>query len=56
MIYYFNQEINEILTQLKTNSTTGLTTEEFKKRLEEHGYNQLVSKRRKTFFIILIFV
>jgi Ca2+-transporting ATPase len=49
MIQFYNQEISEIITSLKTNETTGLTTEEVKRRLEEHGYNQLASKRKKIF-------
>jgi Ca2+-transporting ATPase len=49
MTHYYNQEVDEILTGLKTNQTTGLSTAEVKKRLLEYGYNQLDSKRRKTF-------
>ncbi|MCX6256280.1 MAG: HAD-IC family P-type ATPase, partial [Bacteroidia bacterium] len=49
MIQFYNQEISEIIISLKTNETTGLTTEEVKRRLEEHGYNQLASKRKKIF-------
>jgi Ca2+-transporting ATPase len=50
MNHCYNQEINNILTRFKTNETTGLVTEEVKRRLEEYGYNQLDSKRRKSFF------
>lgn len=49
MINFYNQEISEILSSLKTSETTGLSTEEVKRRLVEYGYNQLVSKRRKSF-------
>lgn len=54
MINFYNQEIGEILASLKTDETTGLTTEEVKRRLEEHGYNQLESKRRKSFLNMFI--
>jgi Ca2+-transporting ATPase len=49
MIHFYSQEISEIITGLKTDITTGLATEEVKRRLEEYGYNQLVSKRKKSF-------
>ncbi len=50
MTDFYNQEYNEILTGLKSSSSTGLTTEEATRRLEEYGYNQITSKRRKSFF------
>ena len=50
MIQLYNQDINEILTLLKTSETSGLSTAEVSRRLEEYGYNQLVSKRKKRFF------
>ena len=54
MIHFYNQEINEILKSLKTVETSGLTTEEAIRRLEEYGYNQLISKRKKSFFQIFM--
>ncbi len=50
MANFYNQKIDEIISGLKSSSATGLTTEEATRRLEEHGYNQLTGKRRKTFF------
>ena len=50
MTNFYNQDIHEVTSQLKTSETAGLTTEETKRRLEEFGYNQLVSKRKKSFF------
>jgi Ca2+-transporting ATPase len=50
MTNFYNQDIHEVTSQLKTSETSGLTTEETKRRLEEYGYNQLVSKRKKSFF------
>jgi len=49
MIYFYNQEITEVLTRFKTDEATGLTTEEVKNRQLYYGYNQLDSKRRKSF-------
>jgi len=47
---FYNQDYNEILAGLKTSSATGLTTEEASRRLEQYGYNQITSRRRKSFF------
>jgi Ca2+-transporting ATPase len=54
MANFYNQAIEEILAELKSSTTTGLTQEEAARRLEEYGYNQLVSKRKKTFFQMFI--
>ncbi len=50
MANFYNQDIHEVTSQLKTSETSGLTTEETRRRLEEFGYNQLVSKKKKSFF------
>lgn len=50
MTNFYNQDIHEVTSQLKTSETAGLTTEETKRRIEEFGYNQLVSKKKKSFF------
>jgi Ca2+-transporting ATPase len=49
MMSFYNREISEIITSLKSDLPTGLKTEEVKRRLAEHGYNQLASKKRKSF-------
>jgi Ca2+-transporting ATPase len=49
MIQFYNQEIGEIISGLKSDKATGLRTDEVKRRLVEYGYNQLTSKRRKSF-------
>ncbi len=54
MTPYYNQPIDDILTSFKTAETTGLTTEEVGRRLEEYGYNQLESKHRKRFLQMFI--
>ena len=50
MTNFYNQDIHEVTSQLKTSETAGLTTEETMRRIEEFGYNQLVSKKKKSFF------
>jgi Ca2+-transporting ATPase len=54
MTQFYNQSINEILARFKTDATTGLTSEEVKRRLEEYGYNQLTSKHKKSFLQMFI--
>ena len=50
MTNFYNQDIHQVISHLKTSETGGLTTGETKKRLEEYGYNQLVGKKKKSFF------
>jgi Ca2+-transporting ATPase len=54
MANFYNRNIDDILASLKSSATTGLTQEEATRRLEEYGYNQLVSKRKKTFLQMFI--
>ncbi|MFZ0471304.1 MAG: HAD-IC family P-type ATPase, partial [Bacteroidales bacterium] len=49
MTNFYNQDIHEVTSQLKTSETAGLTTEETKRRLDEYGFNQLVGKNKKSF-------
>ncbi len=49
MSHFYDQEVSEIITSLKTDITTGLKTDEVRLRIVEHGYNQLASKKRKSF-------
>jgi Ca2+-transporting ATPase len=49
MTQYYNQEKSEILSALNADETTGLSSEEARLRLEKYGYNQLLSKGKKTF-------
>ena len=50
MAQFYNQSIQEVISHLRTSENEGLTAEEIKRRLEEHGYNQLQSKKKKSFF------
>src|SRR5450759_1963926 len=54
MLHFYNQGTNEILEKLKTDETSGLSTEEANRRLVEYGYNQLTSKRKKSLFQIFM--
>ena len=54
MIQFYNQEFSEIISSLKTDTTTGLLTDEVKRRLVEYGYNQLASIRRKSFVMMFL--
>jgi Ca2+-transporting ATPase len=46
---YYNQSVSEIISELKSSDTHGLSSQEAKKRIEEYGYNQLISKGKRTF-------
>jgi len=46
---FYNQEISEITENLKTSDISGLKTEEVKRRLGVYGFNQLDSKKKKSF-------
>jgi Ca2+-transporting ATPase len=46
---FYNQSIEETLSHFKVSKENGLSSEEAKKRIEVHGYNQLESKKKKTF-------
>jgi Ca2+-transporting ATPase len=54
MKQFYNQDIAEVLDQFRTDEKEGLTIDEASRRLEEYGYNQLESKRKKTFFRMFI--
>lgn len=54
MASFYNEEIHEVLSIVKTNAGTGLTKEAAERRLEEHGYNQLDAKRKKSFFRMFV--
>jgi Ca2+-transporting ATPase len=54
MTHFYKRSINEILTHFKSTETAGLTSEEAKQRLEEYGYNQLMSKHKKSFLQMFI--
>ena len=48
MVHFFNQGIADVLDQLKTSDTAGLSSEEARRRLEEYGYNILEEKGSKS--------
>jgi len=49
--YYYNLSVKEIEEKLTTNATVGLSIKEAKKRLKQHGYNELKNRERYIFFI-----
>ena len=48
MDHYYNQPIDDLLQQFNVTSDTGLSDEEVKRRIEEHGPNQLESTKQKS--------
>jgi len=49
-----NKNINQSLSELDVDASTGLTSEEASKRLVKHGFNKLSEKKRKP--LILVFL
>jgi Ca2+-transporting ATPase len=49
MAEYYRKEAAELISELGVSESSGLTTAEVKKRLEQYGYNQLESKAGKSF-------
>lgn len=48
---FYNQSIEEVFSHFITSPETGLSSEEVRQRLDEHGYNKLESKRKKSFLL-----
>ncbi len=49
MTPFYSQNTKEILSHFNVSAENGLSSEEAKRLLKEHGYNVLVSGKRKTF-------
>lgn len=47
---YFNKTSLEVLDDLNTMASDGLTSNEAKSRLDKYGYNEFQDKKKKTFF------
>ena len=54
MTEFFSREKEEVLSSLKTDARTGLSSDETRKRLEEYGPNKLESKKKKSFLRIFV--
>jgi len=52
--YYYNKSAEEVQKSLNVDPLKGLSTDEVNKRIGEYGYNQLVSKARKSFMKMFI--
>ncbi|MBK5196205.1 MAG: HAD-IC family P-type ATPase, partial [Proteiniphilum sp.] len=50
MDHFYNQPIDDLLQQFDVTSVAGLTDEEVRRRIEEHGPNRLESKKQKSLF------
>ncbi len=48
---WFNQTVDETISNLKTNIENGLSTDETKKRQEEYGLNELKAKKKKSLLV-----
>ena len=48
---WFNQTVDETISNLKTDVENGLSIEEVRKRQEEYGLNELKAKKKKSLFI-----
>jgi Ca2+-transporting ATPase len=46
---FYRQEVNDVINNLKTSGSKGLSDSEASKRLNEYGYNKLESKNKKSF-------
>ena len=44
----YQKQLEEVIKELNTNTKTGLTTKEVKKRQAEYGSNELQQKKKKT--------
>ena len=50
----YQKDLKTIIEELKTNTKTGLTTEEVRKRQEQYGLNELKQKKKKTILKMVI--
>jgi len=48
---WFNKEVNEVISDLKTDISKGLDSNEVKKRQEQYGLNELKAKKKKSLFV-----
>jgi Ca2+-transporting ATPase len=46
---FYSQNTNDVLTHFDVTAADGLTTEEVRTRQEKYGYNQLITKKKKSF-------
>ena len=51
---FYNRSISDVISELNTDKTSGLTAEECQMRLGEYGYNILHEKRKKRFARIFL--
>lgn len=51
---WFNLSVKEVKEKLEVDLEKGLTKEEVLKRQEQYGYNELISKKKKSLFLKFI--
>lgn len=49
---FANKEVREVVSELNTSLTSGLDSEEVKKRQQEYGLNELTEKKKKSGWVI----
>lgn len=49
MVNFYNREADDVISGLKTSAAEGLSHDEAARRLKEYGFNQLTSKKKRTF-------
>jgi Ca2+-transporting ATPase len=49
MVNFYNREADDVISGLKTSAAEGLSNDEAARRLKEYGFNQLTSKKKRTF-------
>lgn len=54
MNHYYNQPIEDVLQQFGVSAGSGLSDDDVKRRLEEHGANRLDSARQKSLFSMFL--
>ncbi|MCU0457243.1 MAG: calcium-translocating P-type ATPase, PMCA-type [Bacteroidales bacterium] len=54
MVNFYNREADDVISGFKTSAAEGLSQDEAAKRLGEYGYNQLTSKKKRTFLQMFI--
>ena len=48
---WFNQTVNDVILNLKTDIENGLESNEVKKRQEKYGLNELKAKKKKVLLL-----
>ncbi len=55
MSEFYKRDISELADELRTSLESGLSSAEVRDRLQQHGYNQLVTKEKKSFLRMFLY-